>query len=102
MDYYITLLPVCAFAFVFRLSLYLNLCIFIHFSFRSLEGLCDRLAVWLSLYPTSDFCKKAYNIVFWSVCGPYFSFLVVSLEWGPLSLVSTTVELLDRKVAAPA
>jgi hypothetical protein len=26
---------------------------------------------------------------------------VVSLEWGPLSLVSTTEELLDRKVAAP-
>jgi hypothetical protein len=25
----------------------------------------------------------------------------VSLEWGPLSLVSTTEELLDRKVAAP-
>jgi hypothetical protein len=30
-----------------------------------------------------------------------FSFLVVGLEWGPLSLVSTTEELLDRKVAAP-
>jgi hypothetical protein len=27
---------------------------------------------------------------------------VVGLERGPLSLVSTTVELLDRKVAAPA
>jgi hypothetical protein len=26
---------------------------------------------------------------------------VVGLERGPLSLVSTTVELLDRKVAAP-
>jgi hypothetical protein len=26
---------------------------------------------------------------------------VVGLEWGPLSLVSTTEELLDRKVAAP-
>jgi hypothetical protein len=26
---------------------------------------------------------------------------VVDLEWGPLSLVSTTEELLDRKVAAP-
>jgi hypothetical protein len=26
---------------------------------------------------------------------------VVSLEWGPLSLVSTTEELLDRKVTAP-
>jgi hypothetical protein len=26
----------------------------------------------------------------------------VGLEWGPLSLVSTTEELLDRKVAAPA
>jgi hypothetical protein len=25
----------------------------------------------------------------------------VGLEWGPLSLVSTTEELLDRKVAAP-
>jgi hypothetical protein len=25
----------------------------------------------------------------------------VCLEWGPLSLVSTTEELLDRKVAAP-
>jgi hypothetical protein len=25
----------------------------------------------------------------------------VDLEWGPLSLVSTTEELLDRKVAAP-
>jgi hypothetical protein len=27
--------------------------------------------------------------------------IVVGLEWGPLSLVSTTEELLDRKVAAP-
>jgi hypothetical protein len=26
---------------------------------------------------------------------------VVGLEWGPLSLVSTTEELLDKKVAAP-
>jgi hypothetical protein len=26
---------------------------------------------------------------------------VVGLKWGPLSLVSTTEELLDRKVAAP-
>jgi hypothetical protein len=26
---------------------------------------------------------------------------VVGLEWGPLGLVSTTEELLDRKVAAP-
>jgi hypothetical protein len=26
---------------------------------------------------------------------------VVGLEWGPLSLVSTTEKLLDRKVAAP-
>jgi hypothetical protein len=26
---------------------------------------------------------------------------VVGLEWGPLSLVSTTEELLDRKVAVP-
>jgi hypothetical protein len=26
---------------------------------------------------------------------------VVGLEWGPLSLVSKTEELLDRKVAAP-
>jgi hypothetical protein len=25
----------------------------------------------------------------------------VCLEWGPLSLMSTTEELLDRKVAAP-
>jgi hypothetical protein len=25
----------------------------------------------------------------------------VGLEWGPLSLVSTTEELLDRKVTAP-
>jgi hypothetical protein len=25
----------------------------------------------------------------------------VGLEWGPLSLVSTTEDLLDRKVAAP-
>jgi hypothetical protein len=25
----------------------------------------------------------------------------LGLEWGPLSLVSTTEELLDRKVAAP-
>jgi hypothetical protein len=25
----------------------------------------------------------------------------VGLEWGPLSLVSTTERLLDRKVAAP-
>jgi hypothetical protein len=27
--------------------------------------------------------------------------IVVDLEWGPLSLVSTTEELLDRKVAVP-
>jgi hypothetical protein len=26
---------------------------------------------------------------------------IMGLEWGPLSLVSTTEELLDRKVAAP-
>jgi hypothetical protein len=26
---------------------------------------------------------------------------VMGLEWGPLSLMSTTEELLDRKVAAP-
>jgi hypothetical protein len=26
---------------------------------------------------------------------------IVGLEWGPLSLLSTTEELLDRKVAAP-
>jgi hypothetical protein len=26
---------------------------------------------------------------------------VVGLDWGPLSLVSTTEELLDRKVTAP-
>jgi hypothetical protein len=26
---------------------------------------------------------------------------VVGLEWGPLSLVSTTEKLLDRKVSAP-
>jgi hypothetical protein len=26
---------------------------------------------------------------------------VVGLEWGPFSLMSTTEELLDRKVAAP-
>jgi hypothetical protein len=26
---------------------------------------------------------------------------IVGLEWGPLILVSTTEELLDRKVAAP-
>jgi hypothetical protein len=26
---------------------------------------------------------------------------VVGLEWGPLSFVSTTEELLDRKIAAP-
>jgi hypothetical protein len=26
---------------------------------------------------------------------------VLGLEWGPLSLMSTTEELLDRKVAAP-
>jgi hypothetical protein len=26
---------------------------------------------------------------------------IVVLEWGPLSLVDTTEELLDRKVAAP-
>jgi hypothetical protein len=26
---------------------------------------------------------------------------VLGLEWGPLSLVSTTEELLDRKVGAP-
>jgi hypothetical protein len=26
---------------------------------------------------------------------------VVGLKWGPLSLVSTTKELLDKKVAAP-
>jgi hypothetical protein len=32
---------------------------------------------------------------------PLFSKKVVGLERGPLSLVSTTEELLDRKVAAP-
>jgi hypothetical protein len=31
----------------------------------------------------------------------YQKIKVVGLEWGPLSLVSTTEELLDRKIAAP-
>jgi hypothetical protein len=34
------------------------------------------------------------------VCGQIF-WEVVGLERGPLSLVSTTEDLLDRKVAAP-
>jgi hypothetical protein len=36
-----------------------------------------------------------------SIPGHYKKKKVVGLEWGLLSLVSTTEELLDRKVAAP-
>jgi hypothetical protein len=36
-----------------------------------------------------------------SIPGNYQKKKVVGLEQGPLSLVSTTEELLDRKVAAP-
>jgi hypothetical protein len=36
-----------------------------------------------------------------SIPGHYTKKKVVGLERGPLSLVSTTEELLDRKVAAP-
>jgi hypothetical protein len=36
-----------------------------------------------------------------SILGTTQKIKVVSLERGPLSLVSTTEELLDRKVAAP-
>jgi hypothetical protein len=36
-----------------------------------------------------------------SILGHHQKKKVVGLEWGPLSLVSTTEELLDRKVAAP-
>jgi hypothetical protein len=32
----------------------------------------------------------------------YQIFRIVGLEWGPVSLVSTTEELLGRKIAAPA
>jgi hypothetical protein len=35
-------------------------------------------------------------------CGNYPFNNSVTFFWGPLSLVSTTEELLDRKVAAPA
>jgi hypothetical protein len=35
------------------------------------------------------------------LCGLVVRVQVVGLERGPLSLVSTTKELLDRKVAAP-
>jgi hypothetical protein len=45
---------------------------------------------WLQIQ-MSEFDSRRYQI-FWEVVG---------LERGPLSLVSTTEELLDRKVAAP-
>jgi hypothetical protein len=47
-------------------------------------------SLWLQIQRTG-FDSQRYQI-FWEVVG---------LERGPLSLVSTTEELLDRKVAAP-
>jgi hypothetical protein len=67
------------------------------------ELLCDWPPLWSSgqgswlqiRRPTFD--SRHYQI-FW---GKKKKKTVVGLEWGPLSLVSTTEELLDRKVAAP-
>jgi hypothetical protein len=61
---------------------------------------------------TFNNCLALYSVVYWSeflVTDPEawvrYPTLpekkVVGLEWGPLSLVSTTEKLLDRKVAAP-
>jgi hypothetical protein len=44
---------------------------------------------------------KPFQIAYQLVCPALPEKKVVSLERGPLSLVSTTEELLDRKVAAP-
>jgi hypothetical protein len=60
------------------------------------------------LYKTISLLVALYGCEIWSLSrgpGPIPSTTrkkkVVGLERGPLSLVSTTVELLDRKVAAP-
>jgi hypothetical protein len=54
-----------------------------------------------------DVCYRMFsaisslNIDFQTVCTALPERKVVGLERGPLSLVSTTEELLDRKVEAP-
>jgi hypothetical protein len=47
-------------------------------------------------------CGLVVRVLDYRSRGPgYYKKKVVGLELGPLSLVSTTEELLDRKVAAP-
>jgi hypothetical protein len=55
-----------------------------------MSGILLNLSSWLQIQ-RSEFDSLRYQI-FWEVVG---------LERGPLSLVSTIEELLDRKVAAP-
>jgi hypothetical protein len=81
---------------------------------RALFYVCDAFSEVLrfSRYLSKTFWLKTASVVMWSeflATDPEawvrFSALpekkVVGLERGPLSLVSTTEELLDRKVAAP-
>jgi hypothetical protein len=62
--------------------------------------------IWLTVKP-SDGHRLFFFILFVQIRRPgfdsrcYQKTKVVGLERGPLSLVSTTEELLDRKVAAP-
>jgi hypothetical protein len=56
--------------------------------------------------PEDRLCGLVVRVLNYRCRGPGFDSLalqkkVVGLERGPLSLVSTTEELLDRKVAAP-
>jgi hypothetical protein len=66
-----------------------------HIVFDSLDG--------VSAHPsplhTKDDTGTGRNIYVYIYI--YIYIKAVGLEWGPLSLVSTTEELLDRKVAAP-
>jgi hypothetical protein len=57
-------------------------------------------------YVTDRLCGLVGRVLDYRSRGPGFDYRalqkkIVGLEQGPLSLVSTTEELLDRKVAAP-
>jgi hypothetical protein len=62
--------------------------------------------IWIESPNTDRLCGLVVRVLGYRSRGPGFDFRtlqkkVVGLERGPLSLVSTTEELLDRKVAAP-
>jgi hypothetical protein len=61
---------------------------------------------YVSIYLGDRLCGLVVRVLDYRCRGPgldsrYYHKKVVGLERGPLSLVSTTEELLDRKVAAP-